>query len=114
MSRHIASIVVASVLVSFTCICEALARDESPNRPFLEMNQLFVKNYGAVAAYNQRHARPAVVINGFQYNLLKGDGTTDSFVGAISRFAELKGTAHLGPCMFAIAKWRRKTLLCLA
>lgn len=103
MLRYIASFVAASTLVSITCIPKALASDESPDQPFQKIDQFFVRNYSALADYNQKKTRPVIVISGFQYNLLREDGTSDSFEGIISRSAELKGAAHLGPCLFAIA-----------
>jgi hypothetical protein len=103
MLRYIASIVAASLLIAITCIPKVSAETASPEQPFLEMDQFFVKQYNALAAYNQNKTRPTIVISGFNFTLLREDGTRDSFQGLISRSAELKGVAHLGPCLFAIA-----------
>lgn len=103
MLRYLLSVVAALLIVSTADIPKVLAASESPEQPFLDLDQFFVKQYSALAAYNQSKTRPTIVITGFKYTFLREDGTRDSIAGGIPRSAELKAVAHLGPCMFAIA-----------
>ena len=72
------------------------------DKPFNDIDRLFVQKYGATALSHGQQIRPVIVVTGFTYHLFTEKGEVDKFDGPTHVSAQLRSIAHLGPCFFAI------------
>jgi hypothetical protein len=97
----------ACLLSLSLCSTFALAEDSgkstNPTSAFNNLDQFFVKNYGAAAKQRRDKERPLIVSVGFSIYLLCEDGTTKTISAAKQSFDQLKAVAHIGPAIYALA-----------